>query len=186
MAMLLTVLSTAALGAGFDSVTTATYCRVAVIDDSSYKLIFQAPQKDDVNIQLIDQQEQVVFSEDLKNVDVIEKSYDMSQLPTGSYTFMLRSNGYLYQEEIVSGDLSGFYFHFSQIDDRKIALVGEQPTKKKSTLYVLDQDKEVVYREVLTEGKVIKKFNFEKLLGNEATFMIYYNNQLIEEKVILL
>jgi len=160
----------------------ATTCQVVSQDDMLYRLVYQGAAEKNVTIQLLDDQQRLVYKEQLKT-SAFNKQFDLTNLPYGDYHLEVKSEDYYFSEQVKLGDLSDFQFKVDQREIRKIALIGSKVAGKSMTLYILDQDQDVVYSEQFDQqDQVHKNFNFEDLRSKEVTFLLYHNDRLITEE----
>lgn len=184
IAALLIVFSAAQANASVDSASMTTYCRILAQDEADiYKVIFQAAQKEDVNISFRNTYDQLVHRESVKSTESFVKRFDLGNLPDGAYKVEVTSPGYSYEESIKIGDLSGYHFILKDLKERKIALVGSQPAGKDLTVVILDSQSEEIYHETLTETtQVRKQFQFGPYAGKQVTFLLYHENRLVKRE----
>ena len=96
----------------------------------------------------------------------------------------VKSAGYVFKEEFELGSLKDFNFDFSQLAEKSaVSLVGSQAQGKDVTLYILDANQDVVYKEGFDDTKQVhKKYNLEKLGNQKVTFLLYHDDQLIRKE----
>ncbi len=178
---LLTVFS-ASVAYSADSAYMATICKVVAEEDKLYKVIYQAANEENVTIQLFDEKQHLVYKENLKSAG-FSKKFDLTNPPDGDYQIQVKSSGYVFSEDLKIGDISSFVFSFDQKADRKIAMVGAKEQGKSLTLYILDEARDVVYKESFDQdNQVHKSFNFQSLKSGDVTFLLYHDSKLIKEE----
>lgn len=179
--VLLTVFSATLVHAA-DSAYMATICKLVAEEDRLYRIIYQAAKEEHVTIQLFDNQDRLVYKEEVQSSG-FSKKFDLTNLPTGDYQLEVKSSGYFFSEELTVGDLSKFMFSFDKRADRKISMVGSKEQNKSMTLYILDGSKDVVYKESFDKAQQVHKhFNFNQLRSEGVTFLLYHDDQLIKEQ----
>lgn len=190
LAVLLIVLSSVKSYAKADSLSAAAFCKVVAQEiDHSYKLIYNGAQTSDVMIQWIDENNEVVFKENVKAADKFVKQYDLSSLPDGKYTVSLSAGSYdySYSEVVELGDISGFQYFIKTSADRNVVLTGMQPTGKSATVVILDGENDVIFKESLDAAESVqKKYNFKGIDSDKVTFMVYYNDRIVKEESVAL
>lgn len=180
---LLTVIG-ASVAYASDSVSVATICKIVVEADEKYRIIYQAPAEENVTVQILDKKNELVYTEKLKTSGFVKK-YDLSYLPKGEYQIEVKSGEYLFSEKLVVGDVSGFNFLLTPQKDRAVSIVGSHRDGKDMTIYILDQDDQVVYRESIDNTQQVhKRYNFSELKGESVTFLLYHDNELIKQQEI--
>lgn len=182
MLALLTVFG-ASVAYAADSATVVTTCQVVAEEDMLYRLVYQAAQQDNVTINLIDEENRIVYQE-RTNTAAFNKKFDLRNLPYGEYQLEVKSEGYFFSEKLILGDVSSFNMDLNKMEEgKKISLVGSKVKGKAMTLYILDQSKDVIYKEEFHDASQInKKFNFDDLRSSKVTFLLYHNDLLIQEK----
>lgn len=159
-----------------------TTCQVVSEDDMLYRLVYQGSGEKNVTIQLLDDQQRLVYKEQLWT-SAFNKQFDLTNLPYGDYHIEVKSGDYYFSEKVKLGDLSDFQFKMDQRESRKVALVGSKTAGKNMTLYILDDDQDVVYREQFDQlDQVHKSFNFQDLRSEGVTFLLYHDDRLITEE----
>lgn len=178
----LIILSCATVVFAADSASMSTSCLIVSEDESLYRVIFQAAKEENVTVQLFNDQQESLYKEDIQS-SAFNKKYDLSSLPYGDYTLEVKSGGYVYSEQLTLGDLSSFQFNLEQKEDKKVSLVGSKKEGKNMTLYILNDEKDVIYKEQFDQDTQIhKKYNFQELKGDRVTFLLYHADLLITEK----
>lgn len=182
LALLIVFSASFAYAADSAYMATAT-CRVIADEDKMYSVFYHSAIEDNVTIRIFDEKSAVVYSDMIKSTTGFAKKFDLSNLPSGTYQMEVKSADYLFKEAIRLGDLSGFNFIFTPLQKREIALIGSQLQGKPMTLYILDQDNEVVYKETFSDTREVHKmYDFNSLRSKGVTFVLYSDNQLIKEK----
>ena len=166
-----------------DSAYMATVCKIVAEQEKMYRVMFYAPTEESVSVQIKNSNQQIVYIESLKSSEFVKK-YDLSYLPKGTYELEVKSAGYVFKEEFELGSLKDFNFDFSQLAEKSaVSLVGSQAQGKDVTLYILDANQDVVYKEGFDDTKQVhKKYNLEKLGNQKVTFLLYHDDQLIRKE----
>lgn len=180
--MALLIVFSASVATAADSAYMATNCQIFSEEAKLYRLIYQAPYEEKVTIQIYDDREKVVYEERLATSG-FNKRYDLTNLPDGEYLIEVKSDGYFFSEELNVGDLAKFSFTFDQKENRKVTIIGAKEQGKQLTLYILGDGQDVLYKEQFdTENQIHKKYNFEKMRGDNVTFLLYHNDRLVKEE----
>ena len=166
-----------------DSAYMVTVCKIVAEQEKMYRVMFYAPTEESVSVQIKNSNQQIVYIESLKSSEFVKK-YDLSYLPKGTYELEVKSAGYVFKEEFELGSLKDFNFDFSQLAEKSaVSLVGSQAQGKDVTLYILDANQDVVYKEGFDDTKQVhKKYNLEKLGNQKVTFLLYHDDQLIKKE----
>ncbi len=165
-----------------DSAYMATVCKIIAEEEKMYRVMFYAPTEEKVSVQIKNEDQQIVYTETLKSSEFVKK-YDLSYLPKGAYELEVKSQGYVFKEEFELGSLKGFNFDFNQVQDNSVSFVGSNAQGKDVTLYILDDNQDVVYQEGITDTKQVhKKYNLQKLKSQKVTFLLYHDDQLIKSQ----
>jgi hypothetical protein len=181
---LLTVFSATVVNA-VDSAYMSTSCKIVALEEKMYRVEYMAAKDQNVTIQLLDDNERLVYKENIQSSSFVKK-FDLSHLPNGSYQIEIKSTDYFFSEGIVLDDLAGFAFKFDLREIRKVSLVGSKHLSKDMTLYIIDDTNEMVYKETFNkQTQVHKVFNFNELNSRAVTFMLYHDDQLITEEEII-
>ncbi len=165
-----------------DSANMATVCKIVAEQEKMYRVLFHAPEEENVSIQIKNGKEQIVYIESLKSAEFVRK-YDLSYLPKGTYEIEVKSAGYVFKEEFELGSIKGFNFGLSQLEEKLVNLVGSHAQGKDMVLYILDGNQDVIYQEGFDDTKQVhKRYNLESIRNQEVTFLLYHDDQLIKRE----
>lgn len=170
-----------------DPSSVAAVCEVVASEEvKHYRVVYKAPGKSNVTIQLYNDEQEVIYKESQVSVSGFMRKFDLSHLPDGEYQLEVKSEGYLFQEKIKLGSSASDYnVVFTPYSSREIVFVAQNELGDGLNLYILDEQGEVVYKEVFENASQIQKmFNFKNLKSDKVTFVLYHNDQLIKEKEI--
>ena len=186
LALLLTVISSAATYASVDSVSLSSYCKVTALEDAQkYRVIYQAPETEDVKVLLYNDKKQLIFSEVVAETDGFAKIYDMAELKDGVYTFELTSKSFSHQEKVSVKSWDGEGVMISETKDHKVAVVGKG--EKSFNLTIVDAAGNMVFDGGFSKDEMIQKlFNLQQLEGNTASFIIRQGDKVIKESIVKL
>lgn len=180
LALIMMISATVVMAA--DSARSTTWCRLVTVDDMLYRVVYQSEKEENVNIQIFDKNQQSVYNE-IELTSSLIKTYDLSFLPYGTYMLEVTTTDYQYTEEIILGDISSFQLKLEDKGERKVALVGTKKAGSDMNLYILDDNKDVVYKENFAkDSQVHKNYNFQEMRSQKVTFLLYHNDILISEE----
>ena len=175
--------------ASADSASLASFCKIMPIEDENrFKLIYQSPVTETVEIKLVDKNDRIVYSETVDKTNGFIKNFDVSNLPDGAYVLNVSSDDYKYSEyiNVASWDAGKLHLVVTE-SNRKYALVGTNDSKEAVTLYILDQTGATLYKEVIPAGEQVKKmYDLKKVYGQRASFVIYGKDGIAKEKMVKL
>lgn len=186
MALLLTVISGTATYASVDSVSLSSFCKVTALEDAQkYRVIYQAPETEDVKILLYNDKNQLIHSEVVADTDGFAKIYDMSGLTDGAYTFELTSASFSHSESVVLKAWTAEELVISATEDSKVAMVGTGDAS--FTLDIIDEEGNMLFSDAFAKDEAIQKlFNLQQLEGNQASFIIRQGNKIVKEEIVKL
>ncbi|MFZ9045070.1 MAG: hypothetical protein ACO2ZZ_04340 [Cyclobacteriaceae bacterium] len=186
MALLLTVISGTATYASVDSVSLSSFCKVTALEDAQkYRVIYQAPETEDVNILLYDNKHQLIYSEVVEGTDGFAKIYDMTELADGQYTFELTSKSFSHSEMVALTTWKADELVISETEDNKVAMVGKGDAA--FTLDIIDEDGNMLFSDAFAKDQAIQKlFNLQQIEGNQASFIIRQGNKIVKEEIVKL
>jgi hypothetical protein len=186
LVLLLTVISSAYTYASVDSVSLASYCKlVPMADAQKYRIVYQAPQIEDVKVLLYDDKNQLVFSEVVEDTDGFAKIYDLSAIREGGYTFELKSKSFSYTEKITLETWDAEGIVISAVDGKKVALLGN--TDEAFSLSIVDERGQVVFEDDFKKDQMVKKlYNLQKVDGKTASFVLYKGSKVVRQTVVKL
>lgn len=186
MALLLTVISSTATYASVDSVSLSSFCKVTELANAQkYRVIYQAPETEDVKILLYNEKQQLIFSEVVVATDGFAKIYDMTGLKDGQYTFELSSKSFSHREAVALKTWSAQELVISETQDKKVAMVGTGEVD--FTLDIIDQDGNMLFSDGFSKDEAVQKlFNLQQIEGNQASFIIRQGNKIVKEEIVKL
>lgn len=186
VAALLIVISSASVSASVDSASLASYCKVMPVEDEkSFKLIYNSPISENVEIKLLDSRNEVVYTERVNETSSFAKSFDLSSMPEGVYVIKVTSDDYVYTQPVNVTSWKAESLHMTVAETgSRYALVGKNQSKKDVTFFILDEDGNSLYKEVIEAGKDVQKvYNLKNVLGQKASFVLYGEGKVLKEKV---
>ncbi|MBV6647561.1 MAG: hypothetical protein KI790_19035 [Cyclobacteriaceae bacterium] len=195
-ALLLTVLSSAVTFASADSAYLASFCKVLSSEDiKRVRVIYQSPATEDVNIQILDKNQQLVHIERVGYTDGFVKIFNMSRIPAGEYTFLVKSDSYshkqtvlTYKNEGVVEEWEGQGLNIAKTkDDDKYALVGVNDSGASLSFVVEDDEGNAIYWDRIQKGEQVKRLiNLEQVEGEDAKLLLFRRNEKIKEVIVSL
>ena len=185
MVTLLIVFSVTAANAS-DSIRRVTHCKMVNDQSDKYTVIFHSPETSKVRLRIYDADYHVLHQEVFED-NAFAKTFDLSTLKVGKYQIEVKSDGYIFSEEIDLSDTpEEFQLMLNPLQDNKVVLLGSYPDASLS-MYILDATGEVVFSERFKESKQLhKKYNLQRLGGDQATFVFYGEGDVIKEQVVVL
>ncbi|XOV93896.1 MAG: hypothetical protein ACFHWX_04145 [Bacteroidota bacterium] len=184
LVVLLTVFSTTSIIAKPNSTESTAYCKVvAEKTEKMYKVVYNSPFKEDVTIEIYNQDKSLVHTEKLHSTTGFIKRYNLSFLALGEYEFIVKSADYQFEESIDLGGLSKFKVQLKN-SGKNVSFVGSHPEGKDLNVYIYDQNNDLLYTDELKEMKQVNKtYNLEKIAGKSVSFLIFYDNTLIKKEI---
>ncbi len=185
LVVLLTVFSTTSIIAKpIPTEESTAYCKVvAEQTDKMYKVVYNSPVKENVTIEIYNQDKEVVHSEKVADTKGFIKRYNLQYLSLGAYDIIVKSPNYVFEENIDLGGLSKFNVQLKSAG-KNVSFVGSHPDAKDLHLYIYDQNNELLYEDELKSVKQVNKlYNLEKVLGKSVSFLVYYQNTLIKKEI---
>jgi len=189
MAVLITALSTGMVTAQdlsevFESDNGRTNIRLEESAFAKYKLVYPVRSAGIVYVKIYDQDNQLVFSDRIKNKDGFMRPYDFSNLPDGNYKFMIQSDGGQIVTDIVHKlhqyDLDISVADTADKDAYQLLVTGV----KKDPVYVSIYDKKdhLVYEDVVNVGKNFTRIYAFPELADDLTFVVTQNNYSVAKR----
>lgn len=179
IAVLLTVLSTVAFATGDekDKLNAKASVEVKMEGAQIFNLIYKGENSEKVDIRIYDESKRLVFSESIKKYDAFSRPYNLSNLPEGIYTVVVKdANGTInksvenYTSRSGSSENVNFNlvrFHEVAQDKYKLTIINKGVTNAEVKIY--DKTGDLLY---------VKN---EKLTGN---FALLYNLSLVNAKTV--
>jgi hypothetical protein len=186
MVLLVTVIGSTATYASVDSTSLTSKCNITAIEDTQkYRVSFEAPSKENVKVLLYNEQDQLIFSEVVRDTEGFQRVYDISDIAVGTYSLKVRSNSFSYEESLVKEGWKGEGLIISRAMDGKVAVLGD--VDEDFSLSILDEDGELLYTDGYGKDEIIQKlFNLENIKGSTASFIISIGNKVIREAIVKL
>ncbi len=197
MATLLIVLSAAASNANAtrDSLYAGPQCKLFSLDDRQFRMIYAGSAQQDVQIQIKDQQNRLLYKSSL-NSGGFAKDFDLSFLSDGDYTFVLKSGEFVYEKSVSiseAADLSSLQQRFqasqlliSSVSDGSYALVGTNLSGSVLEYsFSNDQGQSLFTGTYNDQEEVRDLFTFQNVKGN-VIMKFYLDGKLVDEKTLAL
>ncbi len=67
---------------------------------STFKLFYKGAQQSDVKVLILNDENQIVYSEKIKNTDGFARPYNFSNLPEGHYSIQIKDNAGIRTETV--------------------------------------------------------------------------------------
>lgn len=177
IAVLLTVLSTVAFATGDekDKLNAKASVEVKMEGSQIFNLIYKGENSEKVDIRIYDESKRLVFSESIKKYDAFSRPYNLSNLPEGIYTVVVKdANGTINKsvENYTSRSSESVNFgliRFNEVaqDKYKLTIINNGVANAEVKIY--DKTGDLLY---------VKN---EKLTGN---FALLYNLSLVNAKTV--
>ncbi|MFY0605993.1 MAG: hypothetical protein JXR10_04710 [Cyclobacteriaceae bacterium] len=179
----LLIVFSASLANAVDSSSIYSNCRIMEEENMKYRVEFFAEQQQLVKFEIWDKQDKLVYENQVKSTSFV-RTFDLSHLPNGEYELKISSDDYQYSEDITIDDLKGMNLRFVQREERKVAMVGSKLEQQIVSLYILDENDEIVFKQNY-DGvtQVHKVFNFEELRGDQVTFILFDKDNVVSQEV---
>jgi len=145
------------------------------------------------SISFVDNEGNVIYSEDISGTEIYSKKFDLNTLEEGSYTLKARSNSkeIAYDLKIEKTDLKVIEKNelvkpFFRKDDNKVFLNFLNLDKKDVTLEVTDNNNEIVFKETIKDEMIIEKaFSFEKAFANDYVISVRNSDKTFYESIVV-
>ena len=147
---------------------------------------FSINEAKDINLSLYEENNELLFKQDIHALAASVKTYDLSALPDGNYVLKLQSDSRLtaYQIEIrndkvlvsepaVTEMMKPVLAMESGIISLNLNNVQESPVE----IQILNENNEKLYSQVFKNAKLFKKFDVNQTDAKELTFVIKSDNQ---------
>ena len=173
--------------AGLNAWTDSTFCKVINVEDEKhYQVLFQSPKNVDVTIQIFDGKKKLIYTDVLQRVNGFSQKFDLSGLKDGVYSFFVKSDEYIYFQDVEVKSWVGEHLRFVDLEG-KVALVGKNDSGKDLDIVIYDGDGNLLSEEEIEKDIILNRlFNMEQMYGKEATILIYENRSLVKERIIKL
>ncbi len=183
LAVLLTVFSATTIIAKTDSTSAAFVKVVAEQTDKVYRVVYNSPLKEDVTIEIYNNDKEVVHTEKVSGTTGFIKRFNLQYLSLGAYEIVVKTPDYQFAEDIDLGGLKKYNVKLKSTG-KNVSLMGSHPDGKDFHVYIYDQYNELLYSEDIKDAKQVNKtYNFEKIPVNSVSVMIFSEETLISKKV---
>ena len=183
IAVLLTVISTAAFANTNDSTRKDAFVRVVTGSaNGSFKVIYQG-EEGQVNFKLVNAKGQIVHDERLR----IEKGFiqpiNMTQMPSGPYTFMVEDDKGTLEQEVNYISLKDQLLSkisIEQVADQLEFTGTDLASNLKIKIY--NDQSELVYTDEITAQNVDQIFDFGRVKSDWVSFVIVSDRKVIADQ----
>lgn len=195
MATLLIVLSAAASNANAsgDSLYVEPQCKLFSVDDRQFRMIYAAAAQQDVQIQIKDQQQRLLYKSRIE-ANGFARDFNLSFLPDGNYTFVLESGEFVFEQSVSiskEAELSSLIQRFQEsqlvlaaVEEGAYALVGTNLSGANLRYILHDKEGQNLYEgEYLVDEEIKDLFTFQGVKGN-VTLQFYLDDSLVDERVL--
>ncbi|MCR9067174.1 MAG: hypothetical protein NXI00_24625 [Cytophagales bacterium] len=197
MATLLIVLSAATSNANatLDSLYVEPQCKLFSVDDRQFRMIYAAAAQQNIQLQLKDHEGRLLYKSNVSS-EGFAKDFDLSFLPDGDYTFVLKSGDYKYEESVSVSQAAAqtaaqARFQASQlmlveVEGDAYALVGTNQSGAKLAYSLNDDQGNALYTGTYASKEEIKDlFTFRNVQG-DVTLQFFLEGSLVDERVLAL
>lgn len=189
MAVLVTALSTGMVMAQdlsevFESDNGRAHIRLEESSATRYKLVYPVRTAGIVYVKIYDQDNQLVFSDRIRNKDGFMRPYDFSDMPDGNYKFTIQSAGGQVTTDIVhkqyKNDLDISVADTDEKDAYRLVVKGVKNDPVYVNIY--DQKDRLVYEDVVKVGKNFSRIYAFPELNADFTFVVTQNNYSVAKR----
>lgn len=141
---------------------------VVLKNGSTFRLLYKGAEQSDVKVLILNDENQIVFTEKIKNTDGFARPYNFSNLPEGHYSIQIKNNAGV-QTETVSHQIrrEEKTIHLLRLDGTgKYVLSVPNQGKQDLSIMIFNDLNEVLYQ---SEEKIIGDFARIYNLGNEKS-----------------
>lgn len=188
IAALLIVISAAHVAFPIDSTLMEARFKVWEVEDGTYRLIYKNSGEQQIQIEFIDENQQILYSELIHSEEGFIKPFDLNSLPAGTYTFKLTSDQGTYSESITIKTASEKYSDLISIkefqDSKQFSLALNQQADTELSMYILDEAGNTIYEEQLSSGT--KLYNLSQVASSQVTVLVYNQDGMIKESTVKL
>ncbi len=190
VAVLFTVLSTGMviaqdLSEVFEDDNGRENVRLEEFSYARYKLVYPVRNTEVVFVKIYNQNNQLVYSEKIKNKDGFTRPYDISKLPDGKYKFIMKSSNGSIMRDILhkfeKNDLNVSIVGTGTEDSYKLIVRGVSPNPVYVDIYT--DKKGLVFEDTIDSGKNFSRvYTFQKKTDN-LTFVVTQKNNSVTKHV---
>lgn len=181
---LLTVLSSAVFASEGESTTAKASTEVRKSETQVFNLVYKGATSERVDVRIVDENDNILFSESIKNLNAFARPYNLSQLPEGTYTIKVTdSNGtkvheiHNYKNPAKVVEKSLHFVRLTKVTDGKYQLtIGNQGVND-AQIEIYDNNQNLLYRNTeLLNGNYAKVYNLQQV--DAKTVSIEINGQI--------
>ncbi len=153
-----------------------------------YYLIFEGKGEQKVNISLIDQKEQTLFTKFLKSSDGFIQPVNMKQLPVGVYTFRVSTGNQEYQKQIYLNPADAIKTQLTEAETGKYTLAISKRVLDPISVSIYDDEQHLLYQKEwnFTETNLDQTYSFEEIESSHVTFVVSTSNGIVSEETVSL
>ena len=186
LAVLVIVMSTASVVRANDLLAEGEELKVIPRKNQVYKLVYKADEQKKVVVKLMDDHDQVLYLEHLTVKGTFVKAFDLSNMPTGHYQIELTSGDETFRRAIElfsAQQLYSDYVHVRSLGAEQFAVSIGLPIDQTFDLYIKDAAGEVLYYGNVSPTSQ-KVYDLKKLIGDKATFLFYWHDELVKAQEV--
>jgi hypothetical protein len=189
IAVLLVAMGTSSVAfAGGDTLKSSSNVRVISFNkNDSYKLIYKSEGKQNVIVNVLDEKGVSVHKGSVRVADGFAQNFDLSNVPTGYYTFEVVSKGEKVAQTV---------YHVSEVDKltQHVALSSNADTKKMvlrssasvdaplSVAIYGGEDELLFTEDVKSVDFLTRVYDLSQIKGAGVRFTVSYNNTVVKDQ----
>lgn len=183
IAALLIVLSSAVFANEGEVNNSNTSVEVNRTNDNSYSVVYKGVNTEKVNIKIVDENNQLIFAESIKNRDSFVRPYNLSNLPQGTYTIIVTDANGTRSHEVKNYSASenansNGTVRFKSFEPNRYVLNIVNTTSQTAIIKIYNNDNKLVYTttENLDGGNYAKIYNLKNV--NSGLIEVYFNDNV--------
>ncbi len=185
LVVLIAIAATADLQAGADAPKVEKQAKIKQIDNKNvFRLVVKAPDYEPVRVTIVDDQDELVYSERLSVEKGFKRDYDLAYLPEGDYSVIVESKDYTYDSEITVNHWDGENLIISEVDGN-VAVIGSNQSAYDLKVTIQDEDGKELYQEEVAPGSDLKHlFKFDEVDSDNIRILISDDYREIKGRMI--
>lgn len=190
LAVLLAAMGTSTVVLAGDTLETKSEVRVVSFGKSdSYKLIYKSDGKQYVKVNIIDGEGNIVYRGGAKVEGGFAQSFDLSNMPSGYYTFEVAGKGEKAAQtvhHVAEVDNLGQSVALSaDADAKKMVLRSSTSLKSPLSVAIFGAGDELLFREELKAAEFLTRvYDLSRIKGEGVRVTVSYNNTVVKDQKI--
>lgn len=188
IAVLLVAMGTSTAVLAGDSLKTESKVRVVSFGKiDSYKLIYKSDGKQFVKVNILDSEGKVVHNGSAKVEGGFAQSFDLSNMPTGYYTFEVAGKGEKQAQTVhhvaETDNLSQNVALSSDAGSRKMVLRSSTSLKSPLSVAIYGAGDELLFSEDLKVAEFLTRvYDLSQIKGTGVRIRVSYNNTVVKDQ----